>query len=244
MKRYSEEELRSLWREWYADPENKEKASKLLAAFDPIIDVVIRTYVGETYIRDPLMRGRAKNILMNAFKNYDETRGSIVNFSWIYLQRLQRMITKHQNTISTSEQKVMTLRELEKVTKELQDELGRDPSDEELADRMGLSVKKILKLRSTPLYAFESSASQKEESQPFFSSVASKNNSEEILNFLYDSLDNNVDKYILEHAYGLNGKKVKTSKDIAASLKLSSSTIAKKLQELNQKAYELSMTLR
>lgn len=241
-KRYNEQQLFAAWKEWYNNPEDKTLAANMMRLFEPLINTAISSYLGSSYVSDPLMRGRAKSVLFNALKNYDSSKGPISSYAWIHLQRVQRILSKQQSAFKMSEYRIMQLQELDRVTRELKDELGREPSDQELADRMGLSIKKIEKIRSITPASFESSGTADNQNLTFVGATSNRNETE-ALSYLYDSIEDNVDKYILESTFGLHNKPIRSNREIAQALNLPQSAVYRKIQDLKSKLFEIMQAI-
>lgn len=245
MAAYKEEELFKAWQAWYKNPKDKALTGELFQKFDPLVRVVINSYLGNKYVNDPLMRGRAKQILYKTLPNYSPDKGPIASYVWTNLQRLQRYLTKQQNVIKLSEADAMAARHLESVEKELMDELGREPTDEELADKLGISVRRIGQLRRRALSGFEGSFEQEDEDSGIgtLPSVQVSLPTKKLAQTLYDATEDTIDKYILERAYGLNGRRVQSLAEIAQSLGRSKSAVSQRLAAINEQLMLLKRSL-
>lgn len=245
--KYNEQELLALWRAWAQDPTDKKKSSEMLAAFEPLTRIVANRYLGSQYAKDPLILGRAKIILISALKNYDETKGPIISFVWTYLQRLQRIAGRQKNVVRLSEASALAARDLDSVELDLTEKLGRPPTDEELADALRISRKKVAQLRRRATLGFESSyESAVDDGGGSLPAVVSSQaiDTNQYVELLYDSTESNRDKYILETAYGLFGKPQKTITEIAKDLNISPSLVSQRLSELNKQVVQLRSGLR
>ena len=91
--------------------------------------------------------------LMKAVERFDPAKGGKLSTygSWWIKQSIKRALANQSKTIRLPVHLVDKIYRMRKVALKLQEELGRDPTDEELAQEMGMAVKRITKLRSAAL---------------------------------------------------------------------------------------------
>jgi RNA polymerase sigma factor RpoD-like protein len=87
--------------------------------------------------------------LMKAVDKYDYSRG--FKFStyatWWIRQAITRAIADQARTIRIPVHMVETINKLVRIQRQLVQELGRDPSNEEIAEQMGIEVEKVQEIR-------------------------------------------------------------------------------------------------
>lgn len=87
--------------------------------------------------------------LMKAVDKYDYNRG--FKFStyatWWIRQAITRAIADQARTIRIPVHMVETINKLVRIQRQLVQELGRDPSNEEIAEQMGIEVEKVQEIR-------------------------------------------------------------------------------------------------
>lgn len=114
----------------------------LLKNVNPIIDTAIHSYGGPSR-GSPVLRSQARKLALEAFDNYDPVRSSLKNHLLSHLRRLNRIGGQEAQIIGMPEQVSMNLKMLDEAENELRMKLARDPSDSEVADYTGLSLKRI-----------------------------------------------------------------------------------------------------
>ena len=131
------------YNQWSADP-SKENMGILMTNLTPILRKEAHRYKGPT----TLLTAKAKQLAVKAVKTFDPTVGvklstHIVN----QLQPLTRYGREIGRPVHVPESSYLMNAELRRHTAELQDELLAEPTDEQIADKMRISVKKIQKIR-------------------------------------------------------------------------------------------------
>lgn len=183
----------------------------------------------------PTLYGHAKILTKNAIESYDPEKGSLESHIMLNLQRLQRLAPQTGNILDISEGNRLLQREITNVEKELEDKLGRPPSDQEIADHLGISIKRIRSLRNiygtVPESAFEGDVAVESLGQsPQSSNIKHKLWQEAV----YQELSP-IDQYIAETRLGLFGKKVLPIEMVAKKLKMSPAYVSQRAKAIAQK---------
>jgi DNA-directed RNA polymerase specialized sigma subunit len=182
------------------------------------------------------MRSRAKVLTIKAVKTFDPMSGTRLN-SWIVtnLQPLSRYSVK-QRDVHISEDKARLAAQLNTVANQLKDDLGRDPTDEELADETGMSVKRIRDARKAAVATVTSGS---------FDELAGDDDSSSIpgvfepskVPFAQEAVYHDLspeDRFIFDSVLGTHGAKRLSGKDVALKLGITPAAVslrAKKLAE-------------
>lgn len=91
--------------------------------------------------------------LMKAVERFDPAKGAKLSTyaAWWIKQAIKRALANQGKTIRLPVHIVDKLFHMRKASAKLQDVLGREPTDEELADELGMPVRKVRRLRTASL---------------------------------------------------------------------------------------------
>lgn len=128
---------------------NSKRAKQKLAETNlRLVVSIAKKYVGRGMsFLDLIQEGNMG--LMKAVDKYDYNRG--FKFStyatWWIRQAITRAIADQARTIRIPVHMVETINKLVRIQRQLVQDLGRDPSNEEIAEQMGLEVEKVQEIR-------------------------------------------------------------------------------------------------
>lgn len=213
-----------------------ENMAELVSAFMPTINSEIQQYAGSK----ELMRTRAKSFVVGAIRSYDPMGPTNLN-TWVVtnLKQLSRY-GKRLRPIRASEVSIRNAAELNKVTKDLEDRLGRKPTDDELQDETGWSKKELARIRAAATAAVSSDvvSSSDAEAGPEEPGVTQLNNVPFNRDAVYLSL-NDRDREIFDYRLGLHGKQQLSGKDIANKLGVTPAYISQRSSAIGSMISEL-----
>lgn len=230
---YLETEFAPHYNAWKAAP-HPEHAGKLLDAVRPVIDSALRTYVGPK--PSPTMRGKAKLMALDAIGKYDPTRSRLRTHLMGQLQGLRRAGARESQILSVPEQVGLDQHHVRESEAELRELHGREPTEEELSDRVGLSRPRLAHLRKSRGVLAQGTihaATSGEAEDLYDPAVAQRGAPDAWHTFVHGGLGP-VDKRILEHTLGMHGKPVLQNQEIAMRVGLSPGAVSQRKAKIQQ----------
>lgn len=219
--------------------QSPENMAGLVSAFMPTINSEIQQYSGSK----ALLRARAKAYVVEAIRSYDPMGRTNLN-TWVVtnLKQLSRY-GKRLRPVRASENSIRNAAELNRVSKELEDQLGRKPTDEELQDSTGWSKKTLEKLRAASVATVSSGALavRDVEAGPEDPSVAKMNNTPYARDATYMSLDDR-DKDIFDYKLGMHGKKQLSGNEIAKRLGVTPAYVSQRASRIGSILADMEAT--
>lgn len=239
MNDYLEDEYKPAFQSWQQN-QTPEGNAALLKVLDPIVQKGIKMYGADS----PLTSSRAKLLTLEAVRKYDPTRARLQSHLLNQMQGLRRINRQQHQVISVPERVLLDNQRLHGYTQELSDELGRDPTDAELSDKLGMSMSRLKKIRS---YQPGVNTGRLDAIDPLTGGTAS------IIPNQQDSADlwgevvyqglGPLDQRIMELTLGMRGHKKLSNQEIANKLNRSPGAVTQrknKIQQLLNKEQTLS----
>lgn len=229
-----EPEYAQTWEAYYRDP-SPENASAFLKAVDPVLRTGLRSY-GDP--RSSLSRAYAKSIILDSARRYDPQQAKLRTYLLTQLQGLQRYTAQSEQLVRLPERVGLDLHRVRLGTAELRDRLGRDPSDAELAEHVGVSRKRLAHLqKATPVYA-EGMLQQSNYGEPDEEGLTiptvKDGPSDAWHDFIYQDLDP-TGQVIMQHTMGYGGHPVLPKKAIASKLGISPAAVTQRAARIRER---------
>lgn len=234
---YLEDDFKEPYTAWKTSPSPAANAA-MLQTLQPVIDKGIRAHVGEP---NPLLVSRARQLTLTGLRSYDPTRSRLQTHLFNQYQGLKRIARQQSQVIKAPERVIFDQQALRQHEQELTDELGRTPSDAELANHSGFSLKRIAKVRQ---YQPGVSTGMMETLAPGFTGGMQPDTraQQSWVELVYDDLAP-LDQRILEHTLGLHGRRPLSNQELARKLNRSPGAISQRkarIQQLLDKEQTLS----
>ena len=231
LKQPRKDAAEAAWTDWKKSPDPA-KAGKLLAELKPTIETALKSYAPGM---EESLRTRARLLALDAAGRFDPAEGAkLSSFVHGSLQKLHRVRADREHLVHIPENVGAERAAIERVSKEIESEFGREPTVEELCDRTGLSKRRLEKV-SVYAPTLSDSAFLSDQGSTLYERP--RDASSMWVDYVYDELDP-VDKKVFEWSTGYGGRQKLKKGEIAQRLKVSApavsariSRIAKKLEE-------------
>lgn len=206
---------------WLADP-TPDRMAATLRSLNPVIVSEIQRYPGPKNV----LRSKAKELAVGAIRGYNPASGAKLT-SWIttQLQPLNRYGRSVSGSVKVPEMALRQAAEMESARLRLADQLGDEPNDDQLADELGISARRISQLKGMvrpvmtegALEDMLSDDSDEGSASPGVASVGADKQLRAAVDVVHGELDER-DRKILEAKTGYGG-----------SPRLDNQTVAKRL---------------
>lgn len=207
-------------------PETMDGAIK---AANPVMTSAVKSYVGR---EDPIAMSHAKLLTAQAFKSYDPAKKSQLRTHLMnQLQPLRRFAASRRFVTKIPERVQYDMTGLRESESSLRDSLGRDPTEEEMADSTGYSMKRLKHLRSFAVPVSEGVAETSEQSREGV--ITTPDPMEDWTSYVYHDLSP-IDKKILEWRTGFNGVKKMGVVDVAKALGISAGAVTQRANKISK----------
>ncbi|HEX3800169.1 MAG TPA: RNA polymerase sigma factor RpoD/SigA [Verrucomicrobiae bacterium] len=167
--------------------------------------------------------------LMKAVERFDPAKGGKLSTygSWWIKQSIKRALANQSKTIRLPVHLVDKISKMRRTALKLQEFLGREPTDEELAEEMGISALRVSQMRTAAIRPASLDAPIGDEDSNNFSEIVQDENAESpyeqleektVVNMLQEmvtTLDPR-EATILRYRFGLDGGSEKTLEDVGA----------------------------
>jgi len=167
--------------------------------------------------------------LMKAVERFDPAKGGKLSTygAWWIKQSIKRALANQSKTIRLPVHMVDKISKMRKASNRLQEEIGREPTDDELAEELGMSVTRVTRMRSAAIRPASLDAPIGDDESSTLAQIVEDDNAanprveleeKDVLGMLGDLLGN-LDKReatILRFRYGLDGASEKTLEEVGA----------------------------
>jgi RNA polymerase primary sigma factor len=165
--------------------------------------------------------------LMKAVERFDPKKGGKLSTygSWWIKQSIKRALANQSKTIRLPVHLVDKISKMRRVSMKLQEELGREPSDEELADELDMTAARVRQMRMAAIRPASLDAPIGDDDSNNFSDVVEDENAtspygnledKTVTGMLQDMVKHldNREATILRYRFGLDGGAEKTLEEV------------------------------
>jgi len=165
--------------------------------------------------------------LMKAVERFDPRKGGKLSTygSWWIKQSIKRALANQSKTIRLPVHLVDKISKMRRVSMKLQEELGREPTDEELADEMDMTAARVRQMRMAAIRPASLDAPIGDDESNNFSDVVEDENAtspygnledKTVTGMLQDMVKHldNREATILRYRFGLDGGPEKTLEEV------------------------------
>jgi len=231
------------WQEWRAKP-GPQTTAAMLETMRPLINKAV---AAQSLQVNPLIYSKAKTITLSALSTYDPSKGPLISHVYNNMQALKRYAGRLAQGVSVPERVVADQQAIRQAEADLEDRLGRPPTDSEIADHLGFSMKRLRRARTAqsgvPMSVMEGSAPDTGDAEGIFDPAVQQTGVNPAwVQLVYDDLSN-TDKKIMEWTLGMNGQPKLSNQEIARRLNISPGRVSQRKLEIQRKLdseYELS----
>lgn len=167
--------------------------------------------------------------LMKAVERFDPSKGGKLSTyaAWWIKQSIKRALANQSKTIRLPVHLVDKISKMRRVAMQMTEELGREPSNDELAEEIGLSSLKIAQLKNASVRptSLDAPINDEEDSSMEFSEIVGDTEAQDPFEYLRDKdLHDEVEvllevldereRHILNSRFGLDGSSPKTLEEV------------------------------
>ena len=210
----------SLWTNWNDNGRSPEHLEPLVRVFTPMVNQAMVQFRAPT-VQKSAFEAQLTRHLIGAFETYDPSKAALPTHVHRHLMRVQRYNNRLQNMAYIPEPNARQIGKIQRAKSDLEDDLGRLPTNQEIAKHLGMPTKKLDTILTSMRGDIMASSF---ESDPTKFSLSRR---EEVLAMMPPEL--NPDELdVFNHLYGQGGKtEITSTNTLAAKLGKSPSQISR-----------------
>lgn len=220
---------------WRTDPSTANMRRVVEELKNPI-ESAVGHYLGQN--ASPALRHRARLIAAQAVKSYDPSRGaSLATHVNQNLRALQRVAPQVVDPLSPSEHFRRHQMEINRASTELQEALGREPTDEEIADLTSLPLRRVSRVRSRmrariPLSTYEMTDDDSDDAPDIVG--GERTDYDDWVDAVYTDLGE-IDRLIMMYRTGYRNSDILSNQEIASRLNISPAAVSQRAKRIQRR---------
>lgn len=220
-----------LWQQWKDGGEKPDQLRPLLHSLRGTIRSQANRWAGRVDIPPAAVHAEFNKQALNALRTFNPNKGANVS-SWVTtnLKKAQRWITANQNPTRVLEGRVYKIGMFDNALVNLDDQLGREPTTQELAEHLKWSEAEVGRMQSEKRRALYTGGSD----TGYDPTVIMPSRESEILNLIRPELSPE-ELLVYEYKTGYGGKPQLKSGQIAKKLGISASKVTRITQAIGRK---------
>ena len=214
---------------WKAD-NTTENLWECVNSLKPTIDSVLATNGASG---NPQLAAQARVMAAKAIQSYDPTYGASLA-TWVtqQLRALSRNIRQTDNITGIPDKMILDQYAIYRAERELEDELGKEPTLQEVADRAHMSIKRITDInRKTRAVAHEGSF---QDGANEYIQGGETDFSQDAQDYVYADSDR-IDRKLMEYVLGYGGKTPLSNQQIMEKLQLTPVQLTRRKQRIAER---------
>lgn len=223
---------------WVVSREPKDLKA-VVHQLEPTINYLVQRYAGQRV--SPVVRQRARLLAARAVTTYNPLAGAnLQTHVSNHLRALQRMIPNITDPLPPPERFRHDQKRIAASTEALEDEMGREVTDEEVSERTGMPLKRVTRVRgrmrarlSTGIV--EDSNDADEEAPDIVGSERTR--FDEWVDAVYHDLGP-IDRVILSHKTGYRGSEPLSTNDLARRLNMTPAAVSQRAGRIQKRLDE------
>src|SRR5271157_3176757 len=205
--------------------------ANLSMRYRPIINSVVSRY-RTTGLPPSTLRAIATTNMIKAFETYDPTKGTEPSTHlWNHLQRVQRSASESLLSGHIPENRNLKKSTFNIVTNNLTDQLGREPSIDEMADELGWDQREVARMQSEMRGEVNASDA---EFDFYGNSTQGESKNKVMADYLYHELKG-PEKIVFERTFGYGNKPILNNKEISEVLNINEMAVHRMKKKMADK---------
>ena len=220
-----------LWQSWHGAGRKREHLKPLLDAHAPIIEKEVTRW-GASGLPPVVLRAQARKLAIEAFKSYDPAKAKLTTHVMNHMQRMDRFVNTHAPDIRVAQEKVHLGNKVIRAKHELELNLGREATVDEIAKHAGVGKETIGTLRRHQARLYSSNEGEDSFNQPVRDDI---DHAGLVMGFLHHDLSPQQ-QIVFRHLTGHDGHEVLPPAEIAKKAGISVQRVSNIKAQILKKA--------